>query len=122
MATVTKAQLRRMIGDRPNKYSAKRTYVAEIDRWFASSREATAAVELLRRQQAGEVRGLRFQPVLRIVINGMKVCDYIADFQYIVCATGEVVTEDCKGFATPVYKLKKRLVKAVLGIDVLETR
>ena len=48
---------------------------------------------------------------------------YIADFAYVVNKTGEQVVEDVKSKATaknPVYRIKKHLMKAVHGIDVVE--
>jgi len=34
---------------------------------------------------------------------------------------GKEVIEDVKGFKTPVYRLKKKLMLAIHGIDILET-
>ena len=33
---------------------------------------------------------------------------------------GNVITEDVKGVKTAVYQLKKKLMKAIYGIDILE--
>jgi hypothetical protein len=47
---------------------------------------------------------------------------YKADFRYEVIATGEVVVEDVKSTATKtaVYCLKKKLVKALYDIEIVE--
>jgi hypothetical protein len=45
-------------------------------------------------------------------MNGTKVFTYKADFSYFT--DKERVVEDVKGFKTPVYKLKKKLVEAYL--------
>lgn len=50
--------------------------------------------------------------------NGREV-KYIADFTYL--EKGELIVEDVKGVKTPVYKLKKRLIKEIHGIDIKET-
>ena len=55
------------------------------------------------------------------MINGVKVCTYIADFTYE--ELGGVVVEDVKSEFTrkdPVYRLKNKLMKACHGIDIRE--
>jgi len=52
----------------------------------------------------------------------VKICRYVADFGYI--ENGAVVIEDVKSKITkglPVYRLKKKLMKALYGIDIRET-
>ena len=67
-----------------------------------------------------EISGLELQPRYRITVGGMKICIYVGDFRYFDNRTGEFVTEDVKGVRTPVYKLKKKLMAACHGIDVVE--
>jgi len=69
---------------------------------------------------AGEIINLELQPKFPIEVNGIKICTYIADFRYKE-RDGTEVVEDCKGFKTDVYRLKKKLVKAIYGIEILET-
>ncbi len=54
-----------------------------------------------------------------IEINGIKVCTYIADF-LIEYKDGHKAVHDVKGVRTDVYILKKKLMRAVYGIDVVE--
>ena len=52
-----------------------------------------------------------------------RAIEYRADFVYVINKTGEQVVEDVKSKATaknPVYRIKKHLMKAVHGIDVVE--
>lgn len=85
---------------------------------FASRREARRYTELALLEKAGQIRALEKQPKFYIKINGHDVCTYTADFAYF---DGERrIVEDAKGFRTPVYRLKKKLMKAVFGIDVQE--
>lgn len=89
---------------------------------FDSKREARRYADLLLLERAGEISELKLQPSFDMVINGMKVCAYVADFQYI--ENGEKVVEDVKSVVTAknsTYRLKNKLMKAVHGIDVLET-
>ena len=103
-----------------HKYNAQRT---EVDGFvFDSKREARRYQELQLLERAGQIEHLELQPIFDISVNGQKICKYIADFRYMDLAPGSagVVVEDSKGVKTDVYKLKKKLVKAVYGIDVKE--
>jgi hypothetical protein len=89
---------------------------------FASKKEAAryAALKLL--EKAGQITDLKLQPVIKCQANGVHICDYRADFFYVQPkVTPLVVYEDCKGFKTPVYRLKRKLVKALTGIEIVET-
>lgn len=106
---------------RQNKYNAVKTTVNGIT--FDSKRESIRYQELLLLQRAGQIRDLALQVPFAIVVNGKKICTYIADFQYVDVASGKTVTEDSKSPATrtPTYQIKKKLVSAIYGIDILET-
>lgn len=104
---------------RPAKYRAKPTVTDGIK--FASKKEAKRYAELLLLRKAGKIIDLKLQPRIRCVINGEHVCDYIADFFYVDRQQMRERYEDCKGFKTPVYRLKRKIVKACTGIEILET-
>lgn len=87
---------------------------------FPSVAEATRWRDLLLMERAGEIDQLVYQPRYPLVVEGVRVATYVADARYRVVATGEIVVEDTKGVRTPVYKLKRRLVKALYKIDVRE--
>jgi hypothetical protein len=68
------------------------------------------------------VKDLKCQVPYKIVVNDVKICNYIADFVYID-HKGKTVVEDVKSEHTrklPVYRLKKKLLKACYGIDIKE--
>lgn len=46
---------------------------------------------------------------------------YIADFEYIDLDKGVKVVEDCKGFKTDGYRIKKKMMLWVHGIRIKET-
>jgi len=100
-----------------SKYNAKRTTVDGIT--FASKAEAVAYVNRKMLQANGDITNLRLQSRFKIVINDVHVCDYIADFEYDVTATGAHIVEDVKGVKTSVFVIKQKLMKATHGIDVL---
>ena len=101
-----------------SKYRNTKTIIDGIQ--FDSKAEASRYQELLLLQRAGVIHSLELQPRYDLVVNGCKLGFYRGDFRYIDVATGQSVTEDVKGVATPVYKLKKKLVKALYGIDIVE--
>jgi hypothetical protein len=93
----------------------------EIDgRVFASRAEGRRYSELCLLEQAGEISYLECQPVYQIFVNKKHICNYIADFRYQT-KDGNLVVEDVKGLKTPVYRLKKKLVEARFGIEIMET-
>lgn len=101
--------------------SKYRAVPVEVDGYrFASKKEAKRYLELKESQALGTISNLELQPRYPLVVNGEKVGTYVADFRYTSCV-GTVIVEDVKGMRTPVYRLKKRLMKALYAIDVLET-
>jgi len=86
---------------------------------FHSKKEAERFRELLLLQRAGQIEKLERQVSFAIVVDHTLICQYIADAVYI--RGGKRVVEDSKGFRTEMYRIKKRLMKAVLGIEILET-
>lgn len=101
------------------KYRSVRTEMDGIA--FQSAKEARRYAELKLLQCSGKIADLKLQPVIHCDLNGVHICDYMADFFYTTCKNGvRVVYEDTKGFKTPVYKLKKRLVLALTGIEITE--
>lgn len=102
-----------------NKYNAKKT---EVDGHIFDSRaESLRYCNLLILQKAGEITGLILQPVFPLIVNGHEICKYIADFEY-KDASGNRVVEDVKGVITPSYRIKKKLVKALYNVDVVEVK
>lgn len=100
------------------KYRNKKTVVDGIK--FDSQREATRYSVLKIMQAAGVISDLRLQVPYVINVNGLKICKYVADFVYI--DNGREVVEDVKGMKTPTYNLKKKLMKAVHGIEIQEVK
>jgi len=87
---------------------------------FHSGKEARRYVELRGMEKAGVIRDLELQPRFGLDVNGVHVCDYLADFKYWDNERRQEVVEDVKGMRTQIYILKARLLKAVTGIEVEE--
>ena len=86
---------------------------------FASKAEASRYISLYLLQKAGKITRLELQPVFKMVVNGVPICKYLADFAYF--ENGKRVIEDVKGgnaTKTPVYRIKIKLLHALYpGID-----
>jgi hypothetical protein len=102
-----------------SKYRNKKTYVGEIA--FDSKKEAARYQELKLLEKAGEIDGLALQQRFEILPKHgrNRAVFYVADFVYV--KDGEMVVEDCKGFRTDVYKLKKKMFEYKYDIEILET-
>ena len=93
------------------KYNAKKTPCAH-DHVHDSAMEARRCNDLHVLQAQGKISHLEHQPVYDCVIDGKRICKYIADFRYFISGDCRVV-EDVKGFTTPVFNMKRRLVEAL---------
>lgn len=89
---------------------------------FDSKREASRYQELRLLEQAGEITNLRLQVpyILFPKDEHGRALKYIADFVYND-NTGALVVEDAKGHPTDVYKIKRRLMAELKGIEIKET-
>ncbi len=99
-----------------SKYNAKKVEIDGIT--FDSILEGKRYCELKILVKSNEISDLRRQVPYDLIINDFKICTYKADFVYY--KDGNLVVEDAKGVLTPEYKLKKKLMKAILNIDIFE--
>ena len=111
-----------------NKYGA-RQLTAPDGQKFDSVKEYHRWGCLRLLERAGKIKDLKRQ-VKYVLIPAQrdktgKVIEremsYIADFEYFDLSKGAKVTEDCKGYKTDVYKIKKKLMLWVHGIHIHET-
>ena len=112
------------------KYGNRKTEVDGIT--FDSVKEAKRWSELKLLEKAGEISYLRRQVSFELIPpqceNGKVVeraCNYVADFVYMDKSNpnGEhngMVVEDTKGFRTPDYIIKRKLMLHVWGIRIKE--
>lgn len=82
---------------------------------YDSKFEAGKAQELELLKKAGEIKDFVSQKVLELVVNGYVVCTYKIDF---IVYHNDGITEyvECKGYATPVWKLKWKLFEALYDV------
>ena len=106
-----------------NKFHAKKTEFMGIK--FDSKWEAERYAQLNLLLRAGEIENLETQVRFDLIINDSKICTYVADFTYYEKnKEGEklFIVEDAKGLETAVFKLKKKLMLAMKGIDIRVTK
>jgi Protein of unknown function (DUF1064) len=85
---------------------------------FDSKLEAHRYGELKLLLAAGMITDLKLQTRWDLQVNGSHVAYYFSDFDYL--DDGKRVVEDAKAVWTPVYSLKKKMLKAQYGIDIVE--
>lgn len=100
-----------------SKYHARRTQIDGI--FFDSMGEASRYQELRLNEHAGQISNLRCHVKYALDVNRVRVGYYEADFVYV--ENGKEIVEDFKGVRTPVYRLKKKMMKAIYGIEIFET-
>lgn len=90
---------------------------------FDSRKEAQRFVELQMLEKQGLIQGLKTQVKFELIPKqkGERACNYIADFVYKEVSSDETVVEDVKGFKTPDYKIKKKLMLYIHGLKITET-
>ena len=102
----------------PSKLHNIRTQVDGIT--FDSLDEAARYGELKIEEKAGLITELQVHKPYRLVVNGIHICNYESDFTYR--RDGKLVVEDVKspGTITYAYRIKKKLVLAIHGIQIQE--
>jgi hypothetical protein len=119
-----------------NKYGNKKAKHDGII--FDSRRERSRYIALSALQRAGEISDLRMQVSFELIpavyetvekqlktkVKMVERCvqkatHYIADFVY-KDKDGNLVVEDSKGVKTKEYILKKKMMRAFLGIEIKE--
>lgn len=119
METITASQFRALKPKKKSKYRNRK--VVHEGMTFDSNKEYRRWIELNILEKAGHITDLKRQ-----VSFDLGVCRYKADFTYMVFVGQngvliKEVVEDVKGFKTQVYKLKKKLMEQVYGIEIKET-
>lgn len=87
---------------------------------FRSKAEAKRYVYLKALFDRGEISCLKLQPRFELAVNGVYITEYRGDFSYI--RGDDWVVEDVKYIKHDAYIMKARLMLAVYGIQIVETR
>lgn len=105
---------------KPGKYKSVRIKVDGF--WFDSKKEAQYYGTLKMKVKAGDIKTFRRQVRYRIVINGVKITTYVADFVE-ECWDGSKRIIDVKSEFTRTlapYRMKRQLMLALYGIKIIE--
>lgn len=119
---------------RKNKFNRKTVEIDGIK--FDSTKEGNYYLELKSRWVAGDIVAFRIKPQWVFILNGVKISSYTADFE-ITHKGGRKEVVDVKGMktvfdkrkkcmvqkpvtATEPYRLRKKMMRAFYGIDVVE--
>lgn len=89
--------------------------------YFASVFEARRYAQLSLLQRVGHIKDLRVQVKYPIKVNGVNICNYVADFVYYG-VNGDLIIEDTKGdenAITETFKLKRKLIGALYGYKIM---
>ena len=98
----------------------ERTYGGRI---YASKKEASYAAQLDQLKAArGVARVLEWRPQVKVplVVNGVTVAVYVADFVVWYRSPERVEVHEVKGFETPMWRLKEKLFRAIYPDMVLK--
>ena len=106
------------------KYRNRRTTTQ--DGTFDSQGEAKRYQELTVLERGGLITGLQRQVKFRIGVLGIlgpqHIDTYVADFVYFDIPNRSWVVEDFKGYRTDDFKRKKRLLREIYCLEILETK
>lgn len=105
---------------KPKKRAKYRNVSVTVDGIrFASKREAAYYGQLQQREKVGEVCGVELQPRFPLLGNkGELICTYVADFAFWDQREDRFRVIDVKGVETEAFKLKRRMMRALRGIEV----
>jgi hypothetical protein len=109
---------------RKNKYGVatkdRRTFNGEV---FDSLKEMRYAQQLEQLKSATDpynrVESFQRQIPFTLTVNDQLICKYVLDFKVQYC-NGRIEYVDVKGMKTPVYRLKKKMMKIINGIEIKE--
>lgn len=111
---------------RDSKYG--NTQVVDAGIKFDSKAEHKRWQYLAMLEKAGEIRDLKLQVPFLLIPSQVRpsggierATNYIADFSYTT-VDGVYVVEDVKGAVTPEFRLKRKLMLFVHGVEVKEVR
>lgn len=106
------------MGLKPKKSKFKniRTVIDGVS--FPSKAEGNYYSLLKLREKAGEVANVEMQKPYAFTYEGKLICTYRADFVFDDLHENRHRVVDVKGFQTPEFKLKKKMMWAWYGIEV----
>ena len=99
-----------MYRTKTNKYNAKK--IDYNGQRFDSKGEAGYCEQLDWRIKAGDIQGYERQVKIPLKVNGVLICNYIADF-VVTDKHGAKELHEYKGLVLPLFQMKWRLLQAL---------
>ena len=125
---LSQSQIRKMVRQRIKPKQPKygnHKVVIDGEKVADSKHEYSRLCELKVLQRAGEIKDLQLQVKYQL-IPSQKICgktergvSYIADFVYWT-KNDKFICEDAKGHRTDAYIIKRKMMKLIHNIDVVE--
>lgn len=106
------------LGRRTNKFGNRKTMYRKV--LYDSKKEAEYAMQLDSDVYDGKIQGWKRQVTLSLDVNGQHICNAIVDFMVIHNFPSPIEYVEVKGYATDVWKLKRKLINALYP-DILYT-
>lgn len=107
---ITKAEKPRKFRNEPIVVDGRR---------YASKREAEYCEDLIRLEKAGKIGGLELQKRFELLgPTGEVICVYVADAAFWDHERDRFRVIDVKGVETEAFKLKRKMMRALKGIEV----
>jgi uncharacterized membrane protein len=118
MTSMSAAQYQATLGkpQKKAKYGNRKVTIDGIT--FDSVTEGRFYSELKLREKAGEVYEVQMQTPYALTVNGQLVCTYKPDFCFYDAIAKRQRVVDVKGVQTKDFIIKKKLMRAVHGIEV----
>lgn len=101
----------RIVWIKRHKYMARRTTCGQ-GHSHPSKLEANYCDTLYMLKASGDVIKIEHEPVYELVINGILICRHKPDFK-VWYKDGTVSVQECKGWATREWRMKKKLFSAL---------
>jgi len=102
----------------PHKSKYKNIKIKIDNITFDSKLEGKHYSDLKLLVRAGAIKDLELQPRYDLIINDVKIGFYKADFRFFDIKENRERVIDSKGVDTVVSMLKRKMVKAIYGVDV----
>lgn len=100
------------VGRARSKFNAQKTEYAGA--MYDSAAEARYAAELDLKCRTRQILCWQRQVPIRLEVNGILICKIVADFK-ITEVDGSITFYEIKGCETPIWRLKRKLLKACHG-------
>lgn len=114
-----------MLPENRKKQKYKNEKVSLDGLYFDSKKESKIWLDLKLLERSGAITGLERQKAYELIPNQRlengkmeRKCFYVADFVY--SENGETRVIDAKGVRTPDYVIKRKLMKFIHNIEIIE--